>query len=202
VPSLSSIPSFTNGTVPTAANLQTIATNLDTIAQLGTAHPLSDGATQRPATKARLLNTQSILNATDTVINWDLEEVDSDHHFSINVGTTFLILTPGWYRVELQVAYDFQSDPGALAPSERAISICVNGTANANVVATHNTLMRINNNQRLQVSAWVHAAFNTNILGRTYQASGAALNLLPQATAAASSSAWGTWMSVTYEAPY
>lgn len=202
MPSLTTIPSFTNGQVPTAAQMQAFPTAINTVSQLASGWPVGSGPMRKPDLKLVLFNVQSIPNAADTAVVWDTEEQDVDNGFALSFPTLVKVRTPGWWWIDVQVAYPYASAAAATAATERNVCICVNGTANANVTASSNTVQSYNNNQRIQVSSYEHLDGNTNVYVRTYQASGAALNLLPASSAATAGAAWGTWLTMRWDAPY
>jgi hypothetical protein len=191
-----SIPTFTDGMVPAAAQMNTMPAALDAIAQDTTGAVVAFGRVYRPACRVELTQAQSVANTTNQTITWDMSALSTDGNFQLVAWDHITCNTPGWYRVDAQVAWDVG------AASERALQLCVNGTADSNVVASSNTIMNISNNQRQQVTAYLHLALNDNVYARVYQGSGGALNMLPSASASTTSAAWGTWMTYVYEAPY
>lgn len=202
MPSLNTIPSFSNGQVPTAAQMQTFPTAINAVSQLASGWPVGSGPMRKPDVRLVLFNVQSVPNGADTAVTWDTEEQDADNTFALSYPAAIRVRTAGWWWVDAQVAYPYASAAASTLASERNVCICVNGTANANVTASSNTVQSYNNNQRIQVSSYEHLAAGSTIYVRTYQASGAALTLLPTSSAATTGAAWGTWLTLRWDAPY
>jgi hypothetical protein len=192
VPAMSALPTFVNGTVVAPASLTSLATNIDVLSQISTGHAMGDLNAERPSAKVLLQNPFSVPNSTTQVLAWDTVVYDTDFMFALSAADSLTVNTPGWYRIEAQVAWDLG------AASERLVQIRCNGTAAANVVATSNTAMASlgrDNPVRIQVVAYEHLDADAQIACIVFQDSGVAVNALPLTT-------WGSWMAATWDAPF
>lgn len=95
------LPSFTSGQVPTAANLNAIGSNLRTI------YDSSQGGflTDRPMVCVTITreNLEFPTN-TERFIEWDIDEIDTDHMWSPLADELLRANTAGVYRVGLSLA--------------------------------------------------------------------------------------------------
>jgi hypothetical protein len=186
---MAAMPTFTNGSVPTAATLAQLTTGIDSLAQISVGLAAAYKPSAPAMAKAIVVTDTAIPDATDTVIRWGGAAVDTDNMLYLSKDTHLTVHQPGWYRIEGQAAWQ----PGP--PSQRAIYIAINGTAASYYVAASNTFSAQNNNQRQQVVAVEHLVAGSYIYMTAFQNTGGDLNLMTAA-------AWGTWLSVTWEAPY
>jgi hypothetical protein len=190
MPAMTSLPTFTNGSVPVAANFTSLASNIETLTQITTGQPTSQAPSRRSFAKIGLANPQAIATATPTLVSWDGDSTDPDHVFGLQTPTVGAARYAGWYRITAQVAFD------SAAAAERSAFILVNGSSiPTNVTAATTNQMGRTNNHRLQVVAYEHLAANATFYVGVVQSSGATVNLLTGAQ-------WGTWLSVVWDAPY
>ena len=209
MPAMSALPTFVDGTVVTPASLVSLSTNIEALAQIATGRTPGDMHAERPAAKVLLQNPHSVADDTVQAVAWDTVEYDTDFMFSLSdalpddvpgetdgvTGTALIVVTPGWYRIEAQIAFDFG------AASERLAQIrCIDSTG-VRVAASSNTVMgnvlNRNNPVRIQVVAYEHLDQDNTIYCTAFQDSGVPLNAL-----ASTATTWGTWLAATWDAPY
>ncbi|MEK6443651.1 hypothetical protein [Pseudonocardia sp. T1-2H] len=183
------MPTFTTGSVPTAATFAQLTTGIDSLAQISVGLAAAYKPSAPAMSKSLVLTDTPIPDATDTVVRWGGTAVDTDNMLYLLRDTELTVHQAGWYRIEGQAAWQ----PGPA--SQRAIYIAINGTAASNYVAASNTFSAANNNLRQQVVAFEHLAAGSHIYMTAFQNSGGDLNLTTAAN-------WGTWLSIAWEAPY
>lgn len=197
MPAMTALTTFTDNTIPHQADLNNIATNIDTLTQITTGYPTTYQSTGKPFLKVTLAANQLIATATLQTLYFQALPQSNVSNILIDSAVTGgpvgTITMPGWYRIEAQAAFD------VAAQSERRISIAINSIVDAGITAQTNTQMSdeasATNNQRIQVSSFEHLDRGAYITILVWQNSGASVNVL-------SNKQWGTWVSVTYEAPY
>src|SRR5689334_10161071 len=124
------MPTFTDGTIPSAANLNSLVTGISNLGVL-----LAGLAATRqviPTSHMYLNTTLSVANATDTVVSLPVVSINEDNLWVPSVGH-MTIQTAGVYIAWSQVNWDGNTT-GA-----RAGHILLNGTAVANSVAAGTT---------------------------------------------------------------
>lgn len=195
-------PVFVNNTIPVAADLNALSAGIDNLATItlgrGTGLSKATGRNPggRPAFKVYTASNQSIANIVTQIVTWDAAALDTEGgaQFVLNNSDRVTVWTAGWYRIKAQVAFPFG------AANERAVNLHLNGTAIANIVASSNTATYIpagstSGNVRMQLSAMLHLPVGAQLYLSAYQASGAALDLLPAGQ-------WGSWMAGQWINPY
>ena len=196
------MPTFTDGTVPTAANLNSIATGINNLGVLLT----GVAATRQiiPVSTCSINATHSIPNAADTSVIFDVAAgVNEDHLWVASVGQP-TVNTAGIYVIWAQVNFDYN------AAGVRAAHITVNGTsiaANAVAGGSGNPANVIGNigTAFLLVSPPLSLTAGTVLHLLVFQNSGAALNLIPNESGTSLSliriGAYRGWVPVTTPMP-
>lgn len=194
---MTALTTFTDNTIPHQADLNNLATNIDTLCQITTGYSTSSQSIGKPFLKTTLNANQLIATATFQTLYFTNAPQTNVSNLLIPAttqgGTAATVTVPGWYRIEAQAAFD------VAAQSERRITIGINGITDTATTAQTNTDMSTEasgtNNQRIQVSSLEHLARGATIVISVWQNSGASVNVL-------SNIQWGTWVTVSYEAPY
>jgi hypothetical protein len=167
------MPTFTNGTVPTAANLNAIATGINNLGTLLT----GVAATRQtiPTASAYINTTHAIPTGVDTLVSYDAYTINEDFLWTPSNG--FEVNTAGIYVIWAQINWDYN------ATGVRAAHVMINGTnptVNSVAAGSANT----------SISAGVGTAFlcvspplsliaNTPINVAVFQSTGGPLNLIP-----------------------
>jgi hypothetical protein len=123
------IPSFTDGTVVNASNLNALAANLTNLYNYNQASFIS----QRPAVQTKQTTGQSIPVTTDTLVNFQSATINTDNMWTASVPNTITIQHAGIYWVYAQVRYPGVTTSGFNHTCTGAI--LANGTAVGNAVA-------------------------------------------------------------------
>jgi hypothetical protein len=143
---MTALPSFADGQIVTAANLNAVRQNIDNLSLISTGRLAQEGKSARPGVRLRLLNKQLVQKSTTSTIAWELSQRDTDFMWTSTRPNQLTVRTAGWYRVCAQVVWDFAATATA-GQVERVAQIMVNGTgdtfdpATTNVTASSNTLM-------------------------------------------------------------
>ena len=160
------IPTFTDGTVPVAANLNAVGSNLTNLYS----YTLAGFRVRKPLCSVSVNAVHAIPTGTDTQVQWDAADVNNDNIWIIsngNFGDILQINTAGTYRLGLQLQHD-----GA-ATSSMAVRILVNGTSSsANAVAVAGA-----NADSLSCSATVALASGAAVYAFITQNTGGSVNL-------------------------
>jgi hypothetical protein len=124
------LPTFTDGTVPRAADLNAIGTNIKNLYKVATGGqryaPYTPGGKGpiKPLTVISVTNPNYLLSSGgSTLITWDTVLANSDNAWSPLDAGLFVINTPGLYRMHLQV------NLVTTTPSQTAALILVNGSS-------------------------------------------------------------------------
>jgi hypothetical protein len=115
------LPSFVDGTAPSAGDLNALTTNINNLYGYGQ----GGFRTLRPMVVLRTTRSRTLPNNADTVMQWDVDDVDTDDMWTGIVSEVVSINTAGVYRVGLQVAAD--ANPGS--KTLLAGRILLNGTS-------------------------------------------------------------------------
>lgn len=128
---------------------------------------------------------QTVQNATDTVIPF-AKVIGNTDNMWVGSLNQFVVNTPGWYRISLQIHY------GAEANGYRAARILINGTSPfANAIASDvRAAETTNEGCVLFTSAVAHLNTGANIYASTWQNSGGPLNLLKTFSSSFMSAEW------------
>lgn len=190
MPSMSVLPDFTDGVLVDAGQLNTVATNVDTLAQLTLGRTLASGASTKPIVHLTSSTSRTYASSTATpqVITWDTEDVDTDNMAAAG-GTTITINTAGWWEFCLQVTF-----PSAAA-GRRSALLLVNGTANpTNVAAQQDEFMGDAKHMQVQVHLYDRFTAGTVIRAALLQDTGGSL--------AGEAFGGGIWLAGAWDAPY
>lgn len=114
------MPTFTDATVPTAANLTSIATGINNLGTLLTG--VAGTRLVIPVSSAYINTTQAIPTGADTVVTLNVPTVNEDFLWVPSVGHQ-VINTAGIYVVWAQINFDYN------ATGIRAAHILLNGTS-------------------------------------------------------------------------
>lgn len=185
------LPTFVDGTVPVAADLNAVSSDLSVLGTVTMGFGIADGVVARPALKVELVTAQPLASGAVTAVVFGASPSNTDTMWFPPAGAKIVVQTAGWYRIQAQVAYD------TAAAGLRIARLFVNGTADANAVASGEVEMGSPSpdNLRCQVEAFEHLATGAAVYLGAYQNTGAPINLQPATT-------WGSWLSLTWEAPY
>lgn len=157
------IPSFTDGVVVNAANLNAISSNLSNL------YTYTQGGfrTSKPQCAVRLTNTTfSVPNATDTQIQWNTADINTDNMWIGTLPGQMTVNTAGTYFLYCQAVHQ-------AGFSTYAVRLLVNGTSpSTNGVGTFSGTAN-----GASISAMVPLAAGATIYGFVYQSTGAAVNL-------------------------
>jgi hypothetical protein len=170
----------------TAADLQTLPSNLNTLCRLTTGKTSGQSPTTKPI--LRLARTASwTIGTGQSLITWDTEGVDTDGMWAPTAPTLITIQTPGWYWVTLQVSF---ASGGA---GHRQCTLMVNGTSDpGNVAAQRDEWTGATS--LLHIQCQLYDRFNTGDVIRAYGLSGTSLS--------SDSTEGGTWLFASWDAPY
>lgn len=160
------IPTFSDGVVVHAADLNGLGSNLTNLYN----YTMAGFRTLKPQVSVHLNNTSfAVANATETEIIWDAADVNTDNMWLSTAGGQFTINTAGTYYLYLQA-----KEVSSFA--EFHVTLCVNGTSTtSNAVGQFSATANGGN-----VSAILPLAVNSTIFGFVYQATGASINLSTQ----------------------
>jgi hypothetical protein len=167
------MPTFTDGTVPTAANLNTVATGINNLGVLLT----GVAATRQtvPAASAYINTTHAIPTAVDTLVAFDATTINEDFLWTPSNG--FQVNTAGIYVVWAQINWDYN------ATGVRAAHVMVNGTSpttNSVAAGSGNTSVSAGvGTSFLCVSPPLSLAVNATVAVAVFQNTGGPLNLIP-----------------------
>jgi len=125
-----SIPSFTDGMLVHATDLNALAANLTNLYNYNQASFIS----QRPCVIAKQTTGQAISNATDTLVNFQTAVVSTDNMWTASAANKITIQHAGIYFVFSQARYPAVGS-NALNQVLTA-SLLANGTSFTNAVAT------------------------------------------------------------------
>lgn len=125
--------SFTDGVVVHQAGLNNLSTNGDSLCQITTGKTSASGVSSKPICEVHLTSNKSIANSADTLISWDATGYNTDNMWVGSVPTQITVQTAGKYRISVT------TDWAPNVTGARLTKILVNGTANANSVATTQT---------------------------------------------------------------
>lgn len=195
MPAMSALSTFTDGTMVHQGDLNNLSTNINTLCQQTTGKTAAQGASSKPITQVDLNATQSIPDATTTVISWNLASTTVTDTLWVASNPTFLtIISAGWYAMELQVCW------AAATLTNRVLGVMINGTTpSANSISENNFINPATSGLfKHRATAYAHLAAGATIYAYTFQQSGGgAINIVPT-----SSSYPGTFLSVRWDAPY
>jgi len=187
------LPGFLTGSVPNAANLNTLAAGVSALSRITIGKAASVQPSARPVLKVVRNQPITLTTAVLTFVAWEAAPLNTDGMWFNPQGAQINIVTPGWYRIAAGVSYD----PGA--PSLRICRVFINGTADpGNGVADSDVVMGTGigaNSCRCQVQAYEHLDVGATIQLGVFQNSGANVVVDPVAK-------WGTWMTVRWDAPF
>lgn len=157
------ISSFTDGVVTNAAALNSLGSNLTNLY----AYTQGGFRTQKPQVSARVASaTFSIPNNSNTLVNFDTSDINTDNIYSGTTPTTLTIHTAGNYFLHAQSAT-------TAGFSTFAVYLCVNGTnPSSNGIGTYSAQANCG-----QASAFVTLAAGATVSMIVYQNTGAAVNL-------------------------
>ena len=125
------IPTFTDGTIVHATDLNALASNLTNLYNYNQASFNS----QRPAVSAVQTSGQSITNSADTLITFNSAALNTDNMWVSSVANQLTIQHAGIYLLMAQVR--FPSVAGGNFAWIQSASILVNGTSFANAIVTN-----------------------------------------------------------------
>ncbi|MGH7743338.1 MAG: hypothetical protein ACREQ5_00750 [Candidatus Dormibacteria bacterium] len=168
------MPTFTDGTVPTAANLNAIATGINNLGVLLT----GVAATRQtiPTASAYINTTHSIPNNADTLVTFDAATINEDNLWVPSVGW-HTVNTTGVYVVWAQVDWDYN------ATGIRAAHVLVNGTSiptnSVAAIAVNTSAVAGIGTASIAVSPPLSLASGVPVSLSVYQNSGVALNIIP-----------------------
>lgn len=188
MPSMAAWPTFTDGTVVHDTAMNLLSTNGDTLCQITTGKTSASGVSAKPSARVMRVANQSIANTTNVQPSWDTETYDTDNLWVSSTATQFTIQTAGKYRITVN------TDWAVNGTGYRATRIQVNGTADANTIASVvlpaiagvDTVTSVTDTAQLAAGATVSVIVSQN--------SGAALNL-GSTTGYGGSSATIEWIS-------
>lgn len=130
MPSMTAWTNFVDGTIVHQGALNNLSANGDTLCQITTGKTSASGVSSKPIVEAHLTATFNVANSLDTLISWNAQGYDTDNMWTASQSTQFNIQTAGKYRISTV------SDWTANVTGQRVTKIMVNGTGNANVVAS------------------------------------------------------------------
>jgi hypothetical protein len=169
------MPTFTDGTIPTAANLNTIATGINNLGVLLT----GVAATRQiiPTSSAYINQTHSIPTGADTLVNFDTTSINEDNLWVPSVGHP-AVNTAGIYVCWVQINWDYN------ATGIRACHVMLNGTSigtNSVAAGSGNPANVVGNigTAFLCITPPMSLAAGANLYVSVFQNSGGPLNLIP-----------------------
>lgn len=162
------IGTFTSGQILTAATMNDVATNLD-----NNRSPAMCGLTRAA--------TQSINNATDTLVQLDTSSFDTDGMGTTGAAAKITINTAGIYMVTCGASF------AANTTGVRNISVWRNGSTGDRIIDVQGYVTSVTSANTVTASRAVSLAAGAYIDLRVYQTSGVALNLQAQ-----------TWLTATW----
>jgi len=124
------IPSFTDGMLVHATDLNALAANLTNLYNYNQASFIS----QRPCVIAKQTTGQTISNTTDTLVNFQTAVVNTDNMWTASAPNHITIQHAGIYFVFSQTRYP--AVPSNALNQGLTASLLANGTSFANAVAT------------------------------------------------------------------
>lgn len=113
------IPSFTDGLIVNAGNLNALGTNLTNLYSQG----FGGFRTLKPICVIQLTANQSVAPSADNLIQWDAEVIDTDNMWVATGKDHMTVNTAGIYNIQLQLHWAVEN-----AINIRAAKILVNGT--------------------------------------------------------------------------
>lgn len=166
------IPTFTDGMVVHATDLNALASNLTNLYNYNQAGFQS----QRPAVIAKQTTAQSINNTTDTLINFQATDVNTDNMWTASVANQLTIQHAGIYWCFSQVRWP--TIPSPALTTVVASNILANGTTVGNTIAS-NLLPFVNSGAGCGTQAGVIAnlAAGATLYLDVWQSSGAAQSI-------------------------
>ncbi|MCW2900918.1 MAG: hypothetical protein JWO67_3183 [Streptosporangiaceae bacterium] len=193
---LSAPATFTDGTIPSAADLNSVSTAIEGLYQVALGIPTSLARDSQPFCKVYLTAPMSVPNASTVPIFFSSAQVNGDGMWNTSFPYIVLINHAGLYRVEAQASFD----TGAVN-TDRQLLISVNASTSYVAGSNGHISSSVAINHRMQATALLRLNRGDYVGAYVYQNSGAAINLLAQAATSASAT-WGTYLSVIFEAPY
>lgn len=189
MPAMSALTQFVDGVPVTAAGLNNLGSNINTLALLATGRTTASAAAAKPALLVKQTSARSISNNTTTAIPWDTAALNTDTMWSS--GATITVHTAGWYAITLQVTW------ASGATGMRTAMIFINGTAYpTNLAAEQDRTMATSGAIWVQAHLQERLAAGATITAGYYQSSGGSLSTDASATNG------GVWMSAMWKAPY
>jgi hypothetical protein len=186
---MTALTSFTDGVIVRQAELNNLASNIDALCQMTTGKPASLGHSSKPMALVRINANQDIPGNTDTLINWNAADYDTDNLWVPSVPNHFTVNTAGKYVIRTGVIWNANANGG------RITKIFVNGTANPNAVATTDiSASNVFETSYTTESPAVPLAYGATVYVNTWQNGVNPLTL--------SSAYGGTWLSIEWVAPY
>jgi hypothetical protein len=169
------MPTFTDGTIPTASILNTLATGINNLGTLLT----GIAATRQfiPSSSAYINTTHAIPTSADTIVSFDTTTINDDYLWIPSVGHP-VVNTAGNYICWAQVNFDYN------ATGIRAAHLLLNGTSvasNSIAAGSGNPANVVGNigTAFLCISPPVALAVGANVYLSVFQSSGGPLNLIP-----------------------
>jgi hypothetical protein len=126
------IPTFTDGLIVHATDLNALGSNLTNLYNYGQAGFRS----QRPCVIAQQTTGQAIANATDTIVNFQSAAVNTDNMWTASVANQVTIQHAGIYLIFAQARFPALGSP--TLNTFVACNIMANGTAVGNTIAANN----------------------------------------------------------------
>jgi hypothetical protein len=185
---MTALTNFTDGVVVHQGHLNNLSVNIDTLTQLATGKTAASGVSHKPMALVRLTSNLPVVTGNDLLIAWHSEVYDSDNLWTPSVPNRFSIQTPGKYVITTGSSW-FANSAG-----DRHTKIYVNGTSNANTVASFGGKANSSFETCYTVtSPPISLASGAAVYGDVYQNSGGPLNL--------GLGLGGTWMAIEWVAP-
>lgn len=123
VPPTPAIPTFVNGTVYHASDLNALGSNVTNLYN----YTMSGFRTYKPITVVRILKAFTVSTATYTTVQFDTPDINTDGMFDsliVGFGNLYLVVrTAGVYRLYLQ----YNQAPGTPITGNGETHICING---------------------------------------------------------------------------
>lgn len=167
------LPTFTDGTVVHQADLNSLVSNINILA-LNTAGKQQAAQYLRPLCLIRLTATQSINNATTTLVNWGVADVNTDSMWTGSTPTQMTAQTAGVYVLSFSSLFA-NGLTTSTNPSEARIM--VNGTSPSTNTVACGTYSIYNGGWFVGTSATVQLAAGATIFFAVTQSSTATATL-------------------------
>lgn len=109
VTAMAALPSFVDGTIPDAADLNTVSTDVDALTQITSGAPAAAGRSSPPLARIFLNTAQTIATGTNTAVQWTSQDIDTDNLWTPNTSDHFECRTAGKYVLTTQIMWNGNS---------------------------------------------------------------------------------------------